>query len=492
MGIIKQQSLKASLVTYCGVLIGILNVFIVFPFFLNKEQIGLIKSLEAIALIVVPFIYIGFPYAVNKFFPVFRTNNHERLKSGMTYMFIVITLNSLTVSVLFFILREQIISYFNEKSPLLSKYVLLSIPVFLCISWLSIFISISSSNLRIVAPRVIERVLIRIIQAVIVLLFYFNILSEKGMVWSIGFGYLIPTILMFIYVKSHNMLEFDPKYFVPNNFIHNEEKHYLGLLTLSTIGDSFISNIGVVIIGSLLGLDYAAVFFIAYYMGYILEVPATNFSLILKPVLAESLAKGDRNNIKKLYKKSSLIQTIISGFLFVLLNANINEIFTIMPNGSNFAEGKWVVIIISLSFVIKNIAGCSTDILIMSKFYRLSVVVTVIMAILTFLLFILLTNYFGFMGAAYASVSSILLNSFLVTGLVYKLFKILPSDKQTIHLITIIFVLFSISLFLPSLSNPYYSIAYKSIVLTGIYLPVIILFKISDDFNNQLKNIFKL
>lgn len=489
MGVVKKQSVKASIITYIGVLIGVLNVFIIFPYFLSKEQIGLIKSLEAIALIIVPFIYIGFPHAVNKFFPVYKESDFSRYKSGMTYLFIVMAINTLIATVVFFFLKDYILSLFNDKSPLLSKYMLFVIPIFIGISWFSIFFGISTSNLKIVMPRLLERILIRIIQMAIVLLFYFSFISELSMVSYIALSYLMIMVLQYLYVKREGMLEFDYKHFITSKIAHDEEKHYVGMLTLSTISDSLISNIGVVIIGTMLGLEYAAIFFIAYYMGYILEVPATNFSLILKPVLADSLEKGDDQNVLKLYKKSSLLQTIISGFLFILLFANINEIFSIMPNGANFVEGKWVVIIISLGFVIKNMAGCHFDILTMSKHYRYSVAVTIIMAILTCVSFILSINFFGFLGAAIASVTTIILHSLFVVIIVYSLLKILPVDKQTLQLGMVLLLIFILSIFLPSLQNSYLSILYKSSLLVCIYLPVIYILGISEDINQQIKRI---
>jgi O-antigen/teichoic acid export membrane protein len=285
------------------------------------------------------------------------------------------------------------------------------------------------------------------------------------------------------------MLEFDFDLIRRKEYKHTEEKKYVSLLTLSMIGGAIIANAGMVIIGSLLGLDYVAVFFIAFYMGFILDVPAINFSQILKPVLAESLEKGDMDNVKKLYQKSAVVQTMLSGFLFLLIYANINEIFAIMPNGNLYVEGKWVVIIISIGYVLKNISGCHFDILIMSKFYRLSVGVTVIMAILTIASFYLFTYYFGFIGAAYAAALTTVLHSFLVVAIVYNLYKITPLNGKNFQLIFTIIAFAIAVFFLPQLSNPIISMIYKSVLLSVIFLPTVYLLKISDDMNEQVISI---
>lgn len=486
MGVVKKQSLHASLYTYVGVLLGILNVFIVFPYFLDKEIIGLIKSLEAVGLVIVPLIYLGFPFAINKFHPVFKELQFSRLKSAMTYMFFFLAINTLVVSVLFYFFRDFIALYFLEKSPLLSKYILLAIPGFVGISWLVIFSYISSSNLKIVAPRISERIIIRVLQILVVILFYFSFVSEKTLIYLLAFSYLIPTLVLFWYVRKNNMLEFDFNFIKKREFKHTEEKKYVGILTLSMIGAAIISNVGMVIIGALLGLDYVAVFFIAFYMGFILDVPAINFSQILKPVLAESLEKGDMDNVKKLYQKSAVVQTMISGFLLLLIFANINEIFAIMPNGDLYLEGKWVVIIIGIGYLIKNLSGCHFDILIMSKYYRLSVGVTFAMALLTIGLFYFLTNYFGFIGAAYAAALTTVLHSILVVFIVYGLFKISPINSKNIQLISLLTFLAIVVYFLPLLENVFFSVFYKSMLISAMFLPTVFFLKISEDMNEQI------
>lgn len=490
MGVVKKQSLHASMYTYLGVLMGIVNVFFVFPYFLDKEIIGLIKSLEAIGLVVVPFIYIGFPFAINKFYPVFKELQFKRLQSAMTYMFLVLISNTIVVTLLFFIFRDFIAQYFIDKSPLLSNYVLLAVPGFIGMSWLVIFSYVASSNLKIVVPRIAERIIIRVLQIVLVVVFYFAFVSEKQLLYLMAFSYTMPAFVLFWYVKKNNMLEFDFSLVKSKTFAHAEEKKYVSLLTLSMIGGAVIANAGMVIIGSVLGLDYVAVFFIAFYMGFILDVPAINFSQILKPVLAESLEKDDMENVGKLYNKSAVVQTMLSGFLFLLIFANVNEIFAIMPNGHLYEEGKWVVIIISLGYVLKNLSGCHFDILIMSKYYRLSVGVTVLMAVVTIAAFYLFTSYFGFIGAAYAAALSTVLHSFMVVVLVYGLFRLVPLNFKSLQLIAILLILLIPAYFLPELNNAIVSASYKSMVLVLLFFPTVYFMKISDDMNEQILSLW--
>lgn len=486
MGILKQQSLNASIVTYIGILLGIINVFVVFPLFLSKEIIGLVKALEAVGLIVVPFIYLGLPFAINKFYPVYKNNNPEKLKSALSKMYVLLIFNSVLISVLFYIFRVPIGKYFADKSPLLTENILLAIPVFLGMSWLIVLSYVSSSNLKIIVPRLLERVFIRVFQILLVLLLFSNYLSDKIFLYGISISYLLPTLILVYYLLKHRYLQYNTTALLSKTNL-TEEIEYSSFITLYMFGITIIANIGMVFISAILGLEEAAIFFIAYYMGFILEVPANNFSLILKPVIATSLKNNDLNNVSKLYKKSAIVQTIISGLILILFSANINEIFSIMPNGNEYSDGKIVVLIIALAYTLKNIGGCHFDILIMSEYYKKIVALTIIISVATILLFYMLIINFGLLGAAWATFITIVSYSAIAVLIIYQLYKISPLDTKMFKLVVFILLFLLLSFALPALTNPFFSLIYKGSLIIVVYTFVIYALNLSEDINLQLK-----
>lgn len=255
-------------------------------------------------------------------------------------------------------------------------------------------------------------------------------------------------------------------------------------MSLSTLGTSIISHVGMIMVSSMLGLELAGIFFIAFYMGFILDVPATNFSAILRPVLAESLALNDMQNVDNLYKKSAIVQLILSGFLFMLLVFNIDQIFTLMPNGQTYIEGKMVVLIVGAGYVLKNMAGCHFDIMIMSKYYRFSVVVTILLSFFTIGFYYFFINLFGLPGAAYAAATTTALNAFIFVVFIYAFYKVLPFSKKTILLISIFGFISCIAYLLPTFQNAFISIAIKTSIISIIFLNLIYFLKVSLDINN--------
>ena len=105
----------------------------------------------------------------------------------------------------------------------------------------------------------------------------------------ITLSYVIPMLTLFFYCYKKGFLSFNPKQvFTKNEISYSEEIKYIRWTSIYMIGVAVTSNIGMIMTGSLLGLDAVAIFFIRYYLGYVLEIPAINFSFIMKPILSVS------------------------------------------------------------------------------------------------------------------------------------------------------------------------------------------------------------
>ena len=72
MGIIKRQGIQNSIISYAGVIIGYINVMVLFPRFLSVEQVGLTRVLPNVAIVLAQLSALGFANAGIKFFPFFR------------------------------------------------------------------------------------------------------------------------------------------------------------------------------------------------------------------------------------------------------------------------------------------------------------------------------------------------------------------------------------------------------------------------------------
>ena len=77
MGIIIRQSLKNSVVTYVGVVIGTLNVLFLYNKFLTPEQLGLYTALTSFPLVFAGFAHLGTPHVGVRFFNQFVDSKRQ-------------------------------------------------------------------------------------------------------------------------------------------------------------------------------------------------------------------------------------------------------------------------------------------------------------------------------------------------------------------------------------------------------------------------------
>ncbi|MFN0188688.1 MAG: oligosaccharide flippase family protein, partial [Bacteroidia bacterium] len=79
MGVIKRQGIKNTIATYIGFIVGFVNLIVIQPNFLTKEELGLTRVLYSFALLVAMFVPLGIGNATTRFFPRFKNieNRHH-------------------------------------------------------------------------------------------------------------------------------------------------------------------------------------------------------------------------------------------------------------------------------------------------------------------------------------------------------------------------------------------------------------------------------
>ena len=87
------------------------------------------------------------------------------------------------------------------------------------------------------------------------------------------------------------------------------------------------------------------------------------------PMVADAWKRRDMPLLGELYSRSSLVQTLISGFLFLLMWMSMDDLFTILP--SEYAGGVQVAWIIGMAYLLNGMMGLSMSLLSMSRSYRL-------------------------------------------------------------------------------------------------------------------------
>jgi len=176
MGVIIRQSIKGTLASYVGSVIGFVNILILFPLFLSTEEIGLYRVLLDAASFFVMFSVLGATDATIKFFPYFKDQSKQH-NGFLTYATHIGLLGFVLFVIVYFAMEETIMGKFIENSPLLVDYGQYIIPLSFLILFYNIFTVYARSLLRIVIPKIIREILIRVLLGIGTVLYFLDVLS---------------------------------------------------------------------------------------------------------------------------------------------------------------------------------------------------------------------------------------------------------------------------------------------------------------------------
>lgn len=488
MGVIIRQSFKATIVSYGGALIGAFLVVFIYPKCLTPSQVGLTNVLLTAATFFAAFALLGMNSAAIKFFPNFKDskNNHN----GFTFIFFGIPfIGFLFFAIIFILFQHSLMSLFEKNSGELNNFIFLVIPFTFIMLYNSILETYSSLHQRIVVPKIIKEVIVRILTIIIIFLFYFQWLSFYQFVIAFVGIYGFSLLLNIIYFNSIFKINLKPSFAVFKNPLRKEMLIFIGLIVLIGIGSNVATRVDNFVLSQMKGLAGVGIYTIPFFIASFIEMPSRAMFQITTPILSEALNKNDMQMVDSLYKRVALNQLIISSLLLLLIWINADNIFKIMPNGHLYEVGKYVILFIGLSKVYDAATGLNGQILGNSKYYYFYLWSTPLTGLITVVNLIIFIPIFGINGAAIASLITMVLNNSILVFIVYYKLKVQPFSINNIKAVLVISAFFILNIFLPSFSNPYIDGIVRTSLFLVVYLFAIYKFKLSDDINDFMKGL---
>lgn len=488
MGIVIRQSIKATLITYAGAALGALTVIWLFPLFLTPEQIGLTRLLLETSVILAFFAQLGVANAVVRYFPLFKdsSGHHQRI---IPYAIIVPFIGFLIVTGIFCLLRPAIENYFAKQSPLFVSYLSFLLPLTLFNVYLSVTEALLSTFLRIVVPKLVREVGIRLMMIAITVLFYFSGMSLTIYLYLYVGIYALALIANSIYLIRQIAMPFQWKQ--PANItkeIGREMLSFLVFMILAGLGSTLVTRVDVIMVSGMLGLSFTGIYSIAFFMAAAIEMPARSVLQITSPILSEHIKKEEWDKVESLYKQVTLNQFIIGGLLFLLIWINADTIFEIIPKGHIYSQGKYVLLFIGLAKLFDVITGINLSIIAYSKYFRYSFFLVIFLLLLTIITNKLFIPIWGITGAAFATALSVFMNNLAALIIVYRKNKMHPFSRKNLMTLLLLLICLFIGYLLPSFSNPWIELFIRSGVIGILYTIGVLTLTLSDDITRTLRS----
>ena len=454
MGIVVRQSIKGSIMNYLGVLVGFITTFFIVTKYLTTEEVGLTRVLVDASILLSGLAQLGTSTSAMRYYPYFK-DEKERDHGFFGWSVIIPLFGFIIFSILFFIFKQPIENYFSQNSELFVDYIYFVIPMSFFMMYLLVFETNSNLLMRIVIPKFIREVGIRLMTLVVYLLYAFDIINLDGMVISLCLTYGIATVLNIIYLFSLKKVSFKIEPAYVSKWLRKDFIFYTLFLIATSLAGNLIPVLNTFFVSGKLGLAVAGVNTIAVYIASMVEIPYRSLAAISRPHISQGMKDNNMTDVNAMTKNVSLHQFMASAIIFFLIWINIDLIYSLIPNGKVYDEAKFVVLILSVVKIINTSLNVGATVLSYSKYYYYSLLFTVILTVTAIYMNIKLIPIWGMEGAALASlVSYIVYYAFLLTFVNWKI-KVSPFSIKELYTMLIVLSMFVIDFLLQNYISEY-------------------------------------
>ncbi|WGD34425.1 polysaccharide biosynthesis C-terminal domain-containing protein [Olleya sp. YS] len=479
MGIVINQSIKNTVITYIGFAIGAINVIFLYTKFLSEAYFGLITFILSTANILMPLMAFGTHNTIVKFYSAFKTRQSQN--GFLTLMLILPLVIIIPAGLITHVAYDTISNWLAKENIVIKDYTWLIYICAIMFAYFEVFYAWSRVQLQSVFGNFMKEVFHRVCITILLLLLHFGYLNVEQLIYGIVIVYVFRTFIMKLYAFSLRLpvLKWSK---IPN--LQSVLK-YSALIIIAGSIANIILEIDKFMLGQFKALNNVAYYGVAIYIATVIGVPARSMHLITHPLTAKLLNDKDKFGLKSLYQKSSLNLFIISGFIFLCIIININQLYLLIPQ--NYSDGFTVVLVIGLAKLFDNLLGNNNAILFNSDYYRIVLVFGVVLAVMTVVLNFLLIPKFGINGAAYASCITIFVYNTIKLMFVYNKFNIQPFTLSTIKTMLLITFCGLLLFYWEFPFHPIINIGLKSMILIFIYGWSVYKFNLSEDITSILK-----
>ena len=491
MGVIAKQSIRGTIVTYAGIVVGIITVFFVQTRFLTTEEIGLARVLIDAATLFVGLAQLGTNASIIRFFPYFKEKDSVEDHGFFFWAMVVPFIGFILFALIYWACHVPLGAWFGEKSPLFVEYYYFVLPIAFFMLYQSICETTCNVLMHIVLPRAVRELVVRLGLLALYLLYAFRVLSMDGFVIGLCCNYALAALINLCYFRALHPVRLQPDWnFLRSNLtLVRRYLVYTGFLIVSAMTTVLAPTLSSFFVTAKMGLDSTGIFAIATYMAVMVSVPSRSVAAIASPQLALAIKEQDSEQCSFLMRQVTRNMLLIGGFILLLIWVNIDLIFHILPNGTTFAQAKDVVLILGVSqLVLASFTICLTA-LNYSRFYAFSLLLSLILTVSALLLNNYLVPRFGMQGAAFSNLLSYGLYYLLIIATVVPLCHFRVVDRNWWYIALLLIFLFGLNTlwqaFVPVL-NIWLDSIVRSLVLIGGGALIAYKTKLSPEINVQI------
>jgi O-antigen/teichoic acid export membrane protein len=483
MGIVQNQSIKNTIITFFGFGIGAINALFLYTNFLGKLHYGIVATILSGANILMPLMAFGAQNTLIRFFSQYKTEKER--EEFLTFMLFLPLAFIIPITAIFYIFYEPISSGWLNENPTLEPYFWLIPIVGLFMAYFEVYYAWVKVHMQSVIGNLISEVLIRVIVMFLLFAVHFDLIEKLTCVYGIAFAYFVQLIVMKLYAISVKMPVL--RFVIPANL--KEIVQYSFFIIVSGGIAVMLVDFDKVMIPFYKDISQNALYAVAIFISTVIIVPYRAMNQIVAPITAKLMVENKHAELNDLYKKSAINLQVIGGFIMMLIFLNIKELYKIIPD--EYGGGIWVVFMIGLCKFYDVLLGNNNAIIVNTKYYRTVLLFGIMTVVLMIVLNMIFIPLYDIEGSAFATLLTILIYNTIKLFYVVNKMNLYPFTIKTVYSFVILITCFLLFFFWEFPFHPVINIGLKSILISILYWFLNYKLEISEEVNKVVYSILQ-
>lgn len=488
MGIVFRQSVKASIVTFTGAVLGLVITYVSARIF-SQTEFGFYRDFIAKSLLFSYVMLLGVSETVRIYTQKYAASDPRR-KTLLCLALVVPFISVCIISVFYHVFRSDIVSIYKAGDQPYIRMVYYWLPVFTLIwTYICVFEGYLLSQYKVAVSAFLKDVVQRMFLLILIVLFFYGLISFYVFIISLIVTHLF-TMLLMLYVSSRTEgFGFNRRW---NSFKKKEYReliHFSWYHMLLMVALVYMLTIDITLLPILSegGLASTSIYFIATVIISVMIIPHKAMTNATFPVLNEAFIQKDMAKVKDLFIRSGQNIFLVAVAMTLLISTNLDNVLSLLS--AEYAQVKPLVLILMVGRLIDMGTGLNSELISISRYYKFNFRLSLFLLVFTVAILFLLIPLYGMYGAAWSITISFAIYNLAKMLFLYKKLRIQPVSKSYVSILLAGTITWVLVFLLPFIYNPVIDAIVRCIAISIIYIPLLLFFKASPDLNMYLKDV---
>lgn len=491
MGIVFRQSIKATIVTLTGAVLGALVVFFSSKALIPVSRYGLITNITMAAAIIQLMVILGGANLVLVYTQRYDAGGTRR-KALLTLAMLVAIVGTAIFTVAYFLLKQDILQLYNaEDQVLINKYYYL-LPI-LVLMWgiTTILEQYLISQVKIAIPAFTREIVLRSLNLALLGLVFTGLFTFRQYVFGYICIYAVPLAVLSIVSSRTKGFGFTTNLNVFSMAEYKDMLHFSWYHLLMGVSMTMLHFIDTLLLGPLDsdGIKASAIYGVATFIAAISYMPYRAMANSSTPILNEAYIQKDNEKVSGLFTRAGVNIFIAAIGMFLLIGFNLHNAVAILP--VQYAPIQYLVWILMLGKVIDMATGMNNELISISKYYKFNFRIAAFLLVMVFVLDRIFIPEYGVYGAAWVATFSVTMFNVAKMVFLYMKMKLHPFTRRTWLVLVAGAAAALGGYLLPYMVNPFVDTIIRGAIILIIYGLMLVWLKPSRDLIDFLQNIAK-